>query len=408
MSSRVLAGMAVIFGVGLMAFALSSGNITGAFFSDSATSTGNTFTVGAGPDLQIDHPYASNCAITLFSGTSDIVQETNKPAVPAWVHSAWATIPGATWIWNTTYVDDPLLDQNFTFVRTFNWNGAVGAATLQLAADNHVDVYLNNIQVYSSHIENNYNPTQTINLVPSNALLNGTNILKIKIENLNFSPSSPGWIPQTPQDNPGGVIYRLDIQKANCNIWTDPRDLDGNAVVYNFDNVKPGDHGEDVYSIHLKYADAWACLLVKNKIDDENVLTSPEVTAGDTTDNPNGGELSKFMNVFGWIDANQNGIYEVGEEKLFQGSLSDIVSAFNISDSQTPSGPLVNGTTKYMGLAWCFGTFTGVDTYNLGCDGSSTANNVAQTDKLTADFVFYVEQFANNPNFKCESFRDPQ
>jgi hypothetical protein len=401
MSSRALAGMAVIFGIGLMALALNSGNLTGALFTDTETSTGNYFAVGAWPDLQIDHNFSYGCPLVLYSGTNDMVVQTGLSAVPTYVHPAWtANIPGATWIWSYAQVQNPGIDENATFVRTFYWNGAVGSANITIAGDNSYDIYLNDNLIHSGANTFGLPPyigPEIVSIDPSK-FQTGTNTLRIEAKNMGVPGSDY-------TSNPAGIRYKLQVQKLGCNLFPE-QDLDG-GILYNFSDVKAGDHSEDVYSIHLKYADAWACLLVKNKTDDENTRIDPEIDAGDTTDNPNGGELSGVMHLFGWLDTNQNGIYEPGESMLFKGSLSDIVSAFNITDSQTPSGPIVNGTVSYMGIAWCLGEFTGINTYNLQCDGEPVTD-VAQTDKLTADFVFYAVQSANNGNFKCDSLREPQ
>jgi hypothetical protein len=54
-----------------------------------------------------------------------------------------------------------------------------------------------------------------------------------------------------------------------------------------------------------------------------------------------------------------------------------------------------------MGIYWCYGQLI-VDqpTYKLSCNGAPV-DNMSQTDKLTADIRFYVEQARNNSGFVC-------
>lgn len=66
-------------------------------------------------------------------------------------------------------------------------------------------------------------------------------------------------------------------------------------------------------------------------------------------------------------------------------------------------GRIVGSTTYYFGTAWCLGTF--VDTLVAGpsvgapssCDGS-TVSNMAQSDSFIADNIYEVVQHRNNPN----------
>jgi len=195
MEFKILSGMAILFTLGLIAVVLTSGNLTGAFFADKAASTSNTFTAGVG------------CPLIRYSGTNDIVGETGSNAIPVTPDSRWsASIPGATWVWGTSPVD-PLLDQNFTFKRTFYWSGTVDTATLQIAADNLYWVYLNGNLIATSPNDQTFLTAQAIDLAGS-GIQEGTNTLEIKAEN----------IPNTanPTDNPAGLLYKLSIYSTNC------------------------------------------------------------------------------------------------------------------------------------------------------------------------------------------------
>ncbi|OGM12427.1 hypothetical protein A2Z22_04610 [Candidatus Woesebacteria bacterium RBG_16_34_12] len=184
-----------------------------------------------------------------------------------------------------------------------------------------------------------------------------------------------------------------------CNLWNE-KDLTEGDLFWNLNDVKPGDWGRNVISMHVYDNDYWACML-SDKQDLENVIIDPEAEAGDVTDPQ--GELSKYVDVFIWKDLNKNGVYEpVGETSVHQNGFPDVLAL-----NEPPSLPLVASTTYYYGVAWCVGTQT-VDhsTGVITCDGAGNHND-AQTDTLTIDMKFYVEQSRNNASFSCQSLVTP-
>ena len=184
-------------------------------------------------------------------------------------------------------------------------------------------------------------------------------------------------------------------------LWGE-KDL-ADETFFNFDDIKPGDRGTNVISLHLIDNDGWACLLVNDKHDDDNGLTEPEGAAGDTTGGVDEGELSQYINVFLWMDNDQDGEYDPStEEELYSGSLADDPTIMTIADSIT-GNPLNGGSTEYVGLAWCAGTQTvNGSTGEITCNGQGM-NDMAQTDSLTASLTIYAEQWRNNQDFTCDS-----
>ncbi|MEK9201267.1 MAG: hypothetical protein AAB909_04830 [Patescibacteria group bacterium] len=171
-------------------------------------------------------------------------------------------------------------------------------------------------------------------------------------------------------------------------------------------DVKPGDYGENTISMHIEDNPVWACIDILNLNNAENDRIDPEIEAGDATDDPQGGELAQNIYFTSWADDGDN-IWEQGEPLLFtneQGPASDVLNGktYTLVDSGSPlPTPFPGGSTQYLGLAWCAGTMTidGVN-FTITCNGASMGN-VAQTDSLTADVRFRVEQHRNNPNFLC-------
>jgi len=196
------------------------------------------------------------------------------------------------------------------------------------------------------------------------------------------------------------------LNSPKCGTWV-LKDLNLTSdKFFNFTDIKPGDWGENTISMHVTSNDAWACLTIDNMHNDGNGLTEPEIAANDLADGVNEGELAQNLYFTAWADDGDN-IWEAGEPLLFTNKLgpaSDVLNSktYALADS-TIGNPILGGTTRNIGLEWCFGTMT-VDeaTHTIACDGSN-AGNGTQTDSLTADVTFYVVQARNNPTFVCSS-----
>ena len=395
-----------------------------AYFNDVETSTGNIFTAGT-LDLKVDHVLQTyndvdckTCNVIVQSDTTNQVVATVAGSDPVAFphaavavsspHPAWTVtgdIPGATWIWATdpTLQADTTKDVYYTFQKTFEWWGPVNGVILSLGVgtDNGYQVKLNGNIVGTDWTEYNYkSPADTYSAFGS-YINQGTNVLSIEVKNKAMAGG-------TPAKNPAGLLYKLTIDgncdddyfKNNCTLWGE-KDLVPGDYFFRFTDVKPGDRGTNVISLHSFDNDAWACLIVDNKTDAENDITNSEMKLSDAGEP---GELSQYIKVFGWTDNNKNGVYEpgAGETPLFSGSLADPVVRLAIADSDNGS-KLIASNPVYVGLAWCAGTQT-VDpgTGVITCDGSGMGD-IAQSDSLTADVTAYIEQWRNNTAFDCDN-----
>ena len=202
--------------------------------------------------------------------------------------------------------------------------------------------------------------------------------------------------------------------------------VDGVHKFFNFDDIKPGDEGENTISIHLDTNPAWMCVDIETVSNDDVDCTEPEEDAEGVGVCENSlpsaefdGELAQNLNFFTWLDDGAidgfqgkdndteegDNIWQAGEVPLFSngvGPLSDTIGgvSYALADANTPNGPIPAGTTQYIGLSWCAGDYTIVAPGVLECDGS-TLGNEAQTDEVIADLTFRVEQSRNNPDFVC-------
>lgn len=197
---------------------------------------------------------------------------------------------------------------------------------------------------------------------------------------------------------------RPDLLEQPCNGTWEETDLGIENTFFDFFDLKPGDSGENTLSLHVLNNDAYACANITNLQDDDNGLTEPEQKDGDETDGAGNGELSSELRFFAWDDDGDN-IWENGETVLFsntEGPASDVLGGVSYPLFTPGTGAMTASTTQYIGLYWCYGAIT-VDEVNntLTCDGSGV-DNITQTDTMSADISFYVEQARNNPNFTCQ------
>lgn len=182
-------------------------------------------------------------------------------------------------------------------------------------------------------------------------------------------------------------------------------DLTGEKF-FEFSDIKPGDFGEGTISMHVFNNDAWACLTIEKLVSADNSCTEPEKVAegGNACDVE--GELAQNLIFTAWADPNCNNVWDGQEPLLFsnkKGPASDVLNGktYALADSTTGNGPIRASQNQCIGIKWCAGSMeinetTGV----IACDGSAMGNE-SQTDSLTADVRFYVEQERNNPNFQC-------
>lgn len=218
---------------------------------------------------------------------------------------------------------------------------------------------------------------------------------------------------ETSNDNTfeaGAIDLQIDYQgyynkkvdgQPNAGNWS-LKDL-VDEKFFNFTDIKPGDFGEGTLSVHVYNNDAWMCMYVENMESLENGINDPEIEAGDEL--TESGELADNLYFTAWADDGDN-IWESGETLLFSnqyGPASDVLNGktYAIADSTTGYGPIIASTTQYIGLKWCAGEMKIIpETGVIACDGS-TMGNESQTDSVTADLRFYVEQYRNNPDFRC-------
>jgi hypothetical protein len=202
---------------------------------------------------------------------------------------------------------------------------------------------------------------------------------------------------------------------------------------FDFDDLKPGDYGEDTISLTVETNDAYLCADFTLTAHADNSQTEPEAL-----EDANGlaeAELAPLVNFLWWADDGDNVLED--DEKVITGPAPVGLLPLNqtypltLADSDQniwtgQGGPVVGNDTYHIGKAWCFGTMgvapleqdesgslrspadnnDGVgaagtpEDGGYTCDGSQLGNE-SQTDSLTADVSFRAVQARNNPGFQC-------
>lgn len=189
-----------------------------------------------------------------------------------------------------------------------------------------------------------------------------------------------------------------------------------------FDDLKPGDWGEDTISLHVYDNDAWGRFVIDEIEDEEVDCTEPEIEAEPGCLADNDGELRENLVFEAWLDQGETpgfqGENDPGEgDNVFQEqselmvisegtvdlngethnlweALSAAYSIYGCTDADgntsyglchglAADGRMVGSTTYYFALAWHLPEETGND---------------VQHDRLIGDMTFEVVQHRNNPS----------
>lgn len=397
--------------------AVAVGGTTYAYFADVELSPGNTFATGA-IDLRIDHTKqtyndidCATCSVHILSDTTNRVIAKNGVAVPPYDAIVapnagdWAdetTLdPAAQWIWGAAGTAPASDRTEYTFEKKFSWYGPTVDVDLVLAitGDDNYRAYLNGVplgQALTGPVWQNID-TYTHNNIGAN-IVQGLNRITFVVKN-----SDGAW---------AGLAYELEIDgkcedsyfRSHCSLW-DVKNLGAGDTFFNFDDVKPGDRGVNVISLHTDNNPAWACFSTKNEKDLENTNIEPEQSAGDTS--TPAGELSPFLKVFAWWDTDADGRFDVGERVIGTTNFGTL-GTLALADATLIGGALPASSTTYLGLYWCAGGLVPpVPGAAFACDGESMGN-IAQTDSYTTDISFYALQERGNDRFSCADVDKPK
>lgn len=142
---------------------------------------------------------------------STTLSDGNSTTELTFIHDTWtAVIPGAIWIWSEEPLSDPVNETTVTFTKNFMITGEPTGATLEIAADNSYEVFVNGNLVGSDPDLHNFTLTgQDAYVIPVNFLVTGSNTITFVVTNQYF-PNG------TQELNPAGLMYKLTVNENNC------------------------------------------------------------------------------------------------------------------------------------------------------------------------------------------------
>jgi len=202
----------------------------------------------------------------------------------------------------------------------------------------------------------------------------------------------------------GEPVDCKDASDASFGDW-DLTDLqDGVRKFFAFNDVKPGDWGEDTISLHVFDNPAWACVQLGPLTNDDNGCNEPESDV-DSTCGAGEGELGDNLYFTVWADVCDGGENE-GEpcDNVYQSGCDVLLT------SGPANGDPLNGTVWPIadsnGNVFVAGAPAPLDASTKYCLGikwevPAEVGNIIQSDSVSGDVTFYVEQSRNNPNFTC-------
>ncbi|KKT14744.1 MAG: hypothetical protein UW83_C0015G0010 [Parcubacteria group bacterium GW2011_GWD1_44_9] len=437
---RILLSAGMIAVVGALAF---GGTI--AFYNDTETSSGNVFVAGA-IDLKVDHTYASyngeECVgVCTETGSNLILNDGFENPEPVANGGQWEVYPAGIPNWSVVSGAGIEIQEGGVAGAPHGGDQLVELDSHGSGSQTTMQQVINTVpgQKYRLkfwHSPRPANGPDTDNAIQLNILVTSTSgtIVNSTIGQPSFSGSGTVWTEYTYNfialdtqtsirfsdagshaDTLGGYLDDVSVRELSCTpdtyqnggicaLWNE-QDLGQGDIFWNFPDIKPGDHGTTTLSLHVYDNDAFVCLLPDNIVDDENTVVDPETTAGDgptVGPTPLYGELSGELEFFMWKDVNGNNAFDLTEQVLLNaGTPFNQIQTELVQLSLTSPAPI-----SLVGISWCAGDQTGPTTANsnisLACDGNGMGN-IAQTDKMLADFVAYAEQQRNNEGFSCEA-----
>jgi predicted ribosomally synthesized peptide with SipW-like signal peptide len=157
--------------------------------------------------------------------------------------------------------------------------------------------------------------------------------------------------------------------------------------IFNFEDIKPGDHGNASISLHLDDNPGWIWMKLDQTSSGGTCVEPERKVEGDcgTT-----GELDEELEFVIWAD-DGDGVREDNENIIFQGtgeeleeqSISEEGVLLDGNPSTDDTEPFPGEETGYVGVKWKLPRDTG---------------NIVQADSITYDIGFYTEQRRHNDN----------
>ena len=195
---------------------------------------------------------------------------------------------------------------------------------------------------------------------------------------------------ETSSDNQftaGELDLKIDWDESYNGEHVETQELTNNpGTIFDFEDIKPGDHGEATVSLHLEDNPGWIWMNMNQTSNWDNACTEPERAAEGQCGSE--GELDEELEFTIWADDgdnilqdDENVIFEGTAEELEETSDEGVLLDGNPSTNETEAFP--GQETGYIGVKWSLPLETG---------------NQVQGDSVSYDVNFYTEQRRHNDN----------
>ena len=187
----------------------------------------------------------------------------------------------------------------------------------------------------------------------------------------------------------GELDLRIDWEESYNGEQVETQELTNDpGTIFDFEDLKPGDHGEATISLHLDDNPGWIWMNLNQTSNWDNACTEPEREAEGQCGSE--GELDEELEFTIWADDGDN-ILQDDENVIFEGTAQELEEASMSEEGVLLDGnPSTNETeafegeeTGYIGVKW-----------NLPLE---TGNHI-QGDSVSYDVSFYTEQERHNEN----------
>lgn len=176
-----------------------------------------------------------------------------------------------------------------------------------------------------------------------------------------------------------------------CSCTWMKKTLDGD-IFFNYNDVKPGDEGENTISIHIDDNPAWVCASIANLISKENGCANNAELNDDATcaSDVDGDLMSKLLFTV-WRDSDCNNILDGQETAVVTDQPASELN-WAVADSQTGGQPIDPEVGACLGVKWRVPT---------------TVENEIQGDSIQGDIIFTAIQSRNNLSYVCGQPNNP-
>lgn len=197
------------------------------------------------------------------------------------------------------------------------------------------------------------------------------------------------------EDQNSTPVYPELLGTSCACTWAE-KDLNGD-VFFNFNDVKPGDNGENTVSLHVVNNPAWVCAQISDLTPTAGTCNKPKCLAdggnwnGTQCDVDCTAQLQNKLLFTVWKDNGEgqgqacNNVLDEGEQILVDNQPAT-AGIWPIADSQTGAGPLAGDSNTCIGVKWSIDPLVG---------------NEIQADSLTSTVTFTATQSRNNAGFVC-------